>query len=275
MHARPTTTGKYVLLGLIAAFFLFPIFWIVIQSLKTPLDSIAVPPKIFYSPTLRNYQSVLTDMKFLNSIRDSLIIASLSVVLTLAIGVLFAYALARLKFRGSYNIGFFVLSTMILPPIAIIVPVSIIFYHLHLLDRYLGVIVAHVLLNLALVIWVMRSFLLKIPIEIEEAAMIDGCTRMQSFWKIVFPLCSSGLTAVTILSFIFSWNDLVFSLALTSSRIRTLPVFVATGYTGYIATNWGGLSAAGIITIIPTIVLVLATRKYLVTGLSFGSVGKK
>lgn len=274
MQKKVVIISKYFILCIIAVFFLFPIFWILIQSFKTSIDTIAIPPKLVFSPTLENYSSVLSDINFFRSLKDSLIIALFSVFLTLIIGVPFAYALARFRFRGANQLGFFVLSTMILPPIVIIIPFSKIFNYLRLLDTYPGLILAHILVNLALVVWVMRSFFLRIPIEVEEAAIVDGCTRMQSFRKIVLPLSSSGLTAVTILSFIFSWNELMFALSLTSSAIKTLPVFIATGYVGFLATNWGGLSAAGIIAIIPTIILILCSRKYLVTGFSFGTVSK-
>jgi len=274
MQRKVVVISKYFILCVIALFFLFPMFWIFIQSLKTSIDTIAIPPKIVFLPTLENYSSVLTDINLLHSLKDGLVVALFSVSLTLIIGVPFAYALARFKFRGANQIGFFVLSTMILPPIVIIIPFSKIFNYLHLLDTYPGLILAHILVNIALVVWVMRSFFLRIPIEVEEAAMIDGCTKMQVIWKIAFPLSSSGITAVAILSFIFSWNELIFALSLTASGVRTLPVFIATGYVGFLATNWGGLSAAGIVTIIPTIILALSSKKYLVTGFSLGTVSK-
>ncbi len=274
MQRKVVVISKYFILCVIALFFLFPMFWIFIQSLKTSIDTIAVPPKIVFLPTLENYSSVLTNINLLHSLKDSLVVALFSVSLALIIGVPFAYALARFKFRGANQIGFFVLSTMILPPIVIIIPFSKIFNYLHLLDTYPGLILAHILVNIALVVWVMRSFFLRIPIEVEEAAMIDGCTKMQVIRKIAFPLSSSGITAVAILSFIFSWNELIFALSLTASEVRTLPVFIATGYVGFLATNWGGLSAAGIVTIIPTIILALSSKKYLVTGFSLGTVSK-
>ncbi len=263
---------KYLALVLIALGFAAPLFWIILQSLKTRIDVIAVPPKIFFTPTARNYINALHNGELLSAIRDSLIIAGVSVPLTLVIGVPFAYALARFKFYGAGQLGFFVLSTMVLPAVVIIVPLCRVYYFLHLLDTYPGLILAHVILNIALVIWVMRSFFLHLPVEVEEAARVDGCSYIRAFLQVTLPMASGGLAAVTILSFIFSWNDLVFALTLASSNVRTVPVCIATEYVGFLATDWGGLSAAGMIVTVPSILLLFAVRKYLVRGLSLGAI---
>jgi len=263
---------EYTTITIIALCFLGPVIWMFMQSLKTPIDSISIPPKIFFSPTFRNYSSVLSNPAFFSSLKNSLIIAAVSATLTAIIGTPFGYALARFRFKGSKHLGFFILSTMILPPIVILIPLSRIYSALHILDTMLGLVFVHILMNLALVVWVMRSFFVGIPISIEEAARIDGCTHLQAFYKVVLPLASPGLAAVTILSFIFSWNDLIYALVLTSSEICTIPIFVSTEFIGFLSVRWGELSAASVLIVLPVIILLVLVRKHLTRGLSFGAV---
>jgi multiple sugar transport system permease protein len=215
---------------------------------------------------------VVSNPSFFRSLKNSLIIAAVSSILTVIIGTPFAYALARFRFKGSKQLGFFILSTMILPPIVILIPLSRIYNALHVLDTMVGLIFVHVLINLALVVWVMRSFFVGIPISIEEAARIDGCTYLQAFRKVVLPLASPGLVAVSILSFIFSWNDLIYALVLTSSAMCTIPIFVSTEFIGFLSVSWGELSAASVLTVLPVIILLVLVRKHLTRGLSFGAV---
>lgn len=251
---------------------LAPFAWLLAQSFKTSFDAVAVPPKFLFRPILGNYLAVLGQAGFLAAFRDSLIIAAGSVTLTLLLGVPFAYALARFEFRGKGDIAFFILSTRMLPAIVVIVPFIQIFNLLHLNDSYLGLTLAHILVNLALVVWVMRGFFQGIPKELEEAALIDGCTLWGSFWRIVLPLARPGLASVASLGFLFSWNELLFAFTLTSFNVKTLPVFMATQYVGFLAVDWGKLSAAGVLATLPIIVLVLVMQRNLVAGLTLGAV---
>ncbi len=263
---------KYLVLCIIALIVLFPLIWIVFQSFKSYFDTIAIPPKFIFKPTLKNYLTVLGTTGFVKSFADSLIIALGSVVLCIIIGTPFGYVLARYQFRGRSDIAFFVLSTRMLPAIVVIVPFIRIFSFLNLIDTYLGVILSHILLNLALVVWMSRGFFDGIPRELEEAAWIDGSSYMGTFIKIVFPLAAPGIVATAILAFLFSWNELLFALTLTSFNVKTLPVFMASEFVGYLAVNWGGLSAAGMLAIIPTIVFIIIVQKHIVRGLTFGAI---
>ena len=263
---------KYILLSIISIVILFPLIWILLQSFKSYFDTIAVPPKLIFKPNLENYLSVIEATGFIKSFADSLIIALGSVTFCLIIGTPFGYVLARYKFRGRDDIGFFILSTRMLPAIVVIIPFIRIFSFLKLIDTYIGVILSHVLLNLALVVWMSRGFFDGIPKEIEEAAWIDGCSYLRTFIKIIFPLAAPGIIATSILAFLFSWNELLFALTLSSFRVKTLPVFMVSEFVGYLAVNWGGLSAAGFIAIIPTMIFISIVQKHIVRGLTFGAI---
>jgi len=262
---------KHTILIIMAFMVLFPITWIVLQSFKSYFDTIAVPPKILFSPVWRNYIDVLGRVRFFSSFRDSLVIALGSVGLTLLIGTPFSYALTRFNFKGRDNIAFFVLSTRMMPPIVVIVPFIRIFHMLNIADTHLGLILAHVLVNLALVIWMMRGFFSSIPREIEEAAIVDGCSQMGAFWWVTLPLSAPGLVATAILAFLFSWNELLFALTLTSLKVKTLPVYMATEFVGYLAVQWGPLSASGVLAILPPLFFIIFIQKHLVRGLTFGA----
>ena len=266
------TWWKYLILCLFAAFILSPFLWIILQSLKNRLDTIAVPPKFMFAPSLENYVKVFGATGFVKSFLDSLIIAVGSVLLCLLVGAPFGYVLARYRFPGRDDIGFFILSTRMLPAIVVIVPFIRIFNFLHINDTYIGLILSHVLLNIALVVWMTRGFFDNIPKEIEEAAAIDGTTQIGTFLRIILPVAAPGIAATAILAFLFSWNELLFALTLTSFNIRTLPVFMASEFVGYLAVNWGGLSAAGVVAIIPTTIFIIIVQKNLVRGLTFGAI---
>ncbi len=266
------TWWKYLVLTVFAVLVLSPYLWIVLQSLKSYFDTIAVPPKFVFVPTLDNYVKVFTTTGFLRSFLDSLIVALGSVFLCLLVGTPFGYVLARYRFPGRDDIGFFILSTRMLPAIVVIVPFIRIFNFLHINDTYIGLILSHLLLNIALVVWMTRGFFDGIPKEVEEAASIDGTTQIGTFLRIVFPIAAPGVAATAILAFLFSWNELLFALTLTSFNVKTLPVFMASAFVGYLAVNWGALSAAGVIAIIPTTIFIVIVQKNLVRGLTFGAI---
>lgn len=251
---------------------LAPIGWMVLQSLKLPMDTIAVPPKFIFEPTLANYTSVLASEGFRSALTDSLVIGVGSVTIGMVVGVPFAYALSRSTIAGRFELAEFILSTKMLPAIVIVVPLLQVYRNLGLLDSYAGLIIAHILVVLALIVWVTRSFIDALPVEVEEAAYVDGASPVRTLVQIVLPSALPGLVTVAALSFILSWNELFFALTLTSLEVRTLPVFMGTEYVGFLAVDWGKLSAAGLLATLPIVVIVLAMQKYLVRGLSMGAV---
>lgn len=269
---RLLTLASYAWVLVFLAVVLFPVLWIGLQSLKSYFDVIAVPPRFIFTPTLANYHSVLADTGFLRAALDSLVVSVGAVCLSLAIGVPFAYAISRFDFRGREDLAFFILSTRMLPAIVVIVPFVQIFNRIGLIDSYAGLILAHVLVCIALVVWVMRGFFNAIPIELDEAAIVDGASPLRTFFSIILPLARPGLVSVASLSFLLSWNEFLFALSLTSFDVRTLPVFMATEFIGFLAVDWARLSAAGIMATLPIVVLVAVLQRHLVSGLSLGAV---
>lgn len=252
-------------------FFLFPIIWMFFMSIKTRVDALAMPPKFIFQPTLANYISVFTNQKFIHGFYNSLIVGIFSLIIVLLVGVPASYALARYTFKHKKDIAFWILSTRMAPPIAVLIPFYLLFRTLGLTDTRFSLIITHITINLALVIWMMRSFLQDVPSDLEEAALIDGCTPMQSFIKIILPLCANGIIATSILGFVFSWNDLLFGLVLSGANAKTAPVFVA-NYISYQEIMWGQLCASGIIVTIPVIIFIGFVQRYLIRGLTLGAI---
>ena len=263
---------KHAAMILICAVALSPILWIGTQAFKSYFDTIAVPPKIFFAPVLDNLRLVLAKPGFLASIRDSFIMAAGSSILGLLLGTPCGYALARLRYRGSEGVGFFLLITRMVSPIVIIIPLNRAFQFFGLIDTHFGLILAHTFINIGLVVWMMRGFFQDIPDSLEEAARLDGCSNIQAFYKIALPTTAPGLAATTIFCFLFSWNELMMALTLTSLNVRTSPVFVISEFVGYLAVEWGLLSAAGILIVLPMLIFVVAIQKNLVRGLTMGAV---
>ncbi|NWF54028.1 MAG: carbohydrate ABC transporter permease [Syntrophaceae bacterium] len=261
--------GAMILICVIA---LSPILWIGTQAFKSYFDTIAVPPKIFFTPVLDNFRKVLVKPGFLTSIRDSFIMAAGSSILGLLLGTPCGYALARLRYRGSEAVGFFLLITRMVSPIVIIIPLNRAFQFFGLIDTHAGLILAHTFINIGLVVWMMRGFFQDIPDSLEEAARLDGCSNIQAFYKIALPTTAPGLAATTIFCFLFSWNELMMALTLTSLQVRTTPVFIISEFVGYLAVEWGLLSAAGILIVLPMLIFVVAIQKNLVRGLTMGAV---
>ncbi len=262
----------YLWLGFCVVVFMAPIAWMILQSLKSPIDAIAIPPKFLFSPTFDNYVAVLTSRGFQEAFLGSLIVAVSSVGIGLVLGVPFAYALARLPVPGNEEISHFILSTKMLPAIVVIAPLVQVYRQLGILDTHVGLVLAHILIVLAVIVWVMRGFFEGLPQALEEAAMVDGVSLPRIFVSIILPVAVPGLVTVAALSFILSWNDLFFALTLTSSKVKTLPLFMGTEYVGFLAVDWGKLSAAGLLAITPIVVLVLVLQRYLVRGLAMGAV---
>lgn len=270
-HSVFARTLAYLWLVLGNAIILAPVAWMILQSLKGKLDTIAFPPKFIFVPTLANYAEVLSSAGFRQAMLDSFTVATGSVLIGMLIGVPFAYALSRSCMRGRFELAEFILSTKMLPAIVIVVPLLQVYKQLGLIDTRAGLILAHVLVVLALIVWVMRSFIDALPVEVEEAAYVDGASGLRTLLQIVLPSAAPGLVTVAALAFILSWNELFFSITLTSINVRTLPVFMGTEYVGFLAVDWGKLSAAGLIATLPVVVLVITLQKYLVRGLSLGA----
>jgi len=263
---------RRLLILLVAVFFLFPIVLIFLTSIKSRVDALAFPPVWIFKPTFENFQEIFWLYDFNLFFRNSLIAASGSTLFAMLLGVPAAYSLARHKFRGQSNVAFWILSIRMTPPIAAIIPLFILLRTVRLLDSLVGLILIYsVLLNVPFVVWMMRGFFEDLPVELEESAMVDGCSRFGAFSRIALVLAAPGLAGTAILIFLFSWNEFIFALILTATRARTMPVAVQL-FMRETGILWGHMTAAAVVMMLPVIVLVFFIQRYLVRGLTFGAV---
>ena len=256
---------------LVIFLFLAPILWLVSTAFKTRTDAFAIPPIWFFRPTLANFEEVIRRTDFLSQYRNSIVVAAATTVITLLLGVPAAYALSRFRFRGQRPLAFWILTTRLLPVIGMLFPLYVIFNRLRLLDTYQGLILLHVTFALVVVIWMMRGYFMQVPIELEEAALVDGATRLRALVRIVVPLAAPGMAAVSVFTFIISWNEFLFALIFTRSQVQTAPVALL-GFMSFEGINWGPLAAAGLMILAPVFLFSLFVLKYLVAGLSMGAV---
>ncbi|HTB45232.1 MAG TPA: carbohydrate ABC transporter permease [Acetobacteraceae bacterium] len=262
----------YASLVALTVVFLFPLVWIIGLSLKTRLQIFAMPPVLVWWPTFQNYTAVLGSADFLAAFWNSLVVATGAVLLSLCVGVPAAYAIARFPFRGRSLLFFGLLAMRMLPPIAVLVPMYILFSKLGLTTTRFSVVLAYTTFSLPLVVWIMRGFFEDLPRELEESAWVDGASRAQAFTHVVLPLIRPGLVAVCILSLQLAWNDFLFAAVLTNNATRTLPVLMAAFSGGDTGVDWGGMTASGVLVILPVVLFSFAAQRHLVAGLSSGAV---
>lgn len=271
-----STVGKvkkivFVLITVIIfGFVLFPPIVLFLTSIKTELDALSFPPKWIFQPTLQNYVDIFKSSPLIRFLLNSIIVASTNTVLSLGLGSLTAYGLARFKFRGSENLSFWILSIRMMPPVATIIPIYIIMKKVRLLDTPWALIIIYLSFNLPFVVWMMKGFFEDIPRAIEESALIDGCSEFAVFRKIALPLVAPGLAATAVLIFIFSWNEFLFALILTGTRAVTLPVGII-GFMKETGINWGYMAAGGMLALVPVVIFTILVQKHLVKGLTMGA----
>ncbi len=258
----------YIAVAAIALVVLFPFLWMLSSSFKTQLDIISWPPKILFTPTLQNYEKVFGEQDFLKYFLNSTIVGTAAVGLSLVLGLPAAYSIARFTQR---KLGMFILLARLMPGISFLMPWYIVFSRLGLMDSYTALILSHILIALPIVVWIMSSYFATIPREMEESAMVDGATRQYAFWKIILPLSGPGIITATTLSFIFSWNNFMFSQVLSMEKTKTLPIAVY-NFLSYAEVDWGGVMAAAVAIMAPAIVLTMVFQKYVVKGLTMGAV---
>lgn len=277
----------YVILIVIVVVMVFPLYWTFTTAFKYPRDAFTYPPKyvpfVQFQPTLFAWKDVglIKDptqrgthdpASILNSLRNSVVVALGSTLVSLVLGSLAAYSLARFEFTRWKNkdIAFFILSQRMLPPIVLVIPYFILYSRLRLIDTQVGLIIAHTVANLPFVVWIMRGFFSGIPRELEESARIDGCSHLQALLRIVLPLSLPGLAATSAFTTIFSWNELLFAITLTFNNAKTFPTLVA-GLTHGSAALWWDISAMLLLAIAPVFVFTVLFQRYIVTGLTLGA----
>jgi len=261
---------KKILACLFIAFFLvilyFPIYWLVTMSFKQRVDIMSVPPKWAFQPTWSNYIWLLEHYNLQNAILNSIVVSLSATFISLLLGIPAAYVLARFQFSHKSDVEFWIATTRMLPPVVVIIPFYFIWMSLHLLDTRTSLTVTYLVINLPLIIWLMMGFFRSIPREMEEAAQVDGATKLGSFLRVAVPLSLPGVAASSILSFIFNWNEFFFAFVLTSTN-RTLPVEIASFMAVGLEVKYGEMAAAGVIALsIPSILFAILARRYIVSG---------
>ncbi|HEY3345282.1 MAG TPA: carbohydrate ABC transporter permease [Anaerolineaceae bacterium] len=248
-----------------------PILYLLITSFKPPELTFSIPPVWIFTPTLKNYTDVVTGGDFFKYFMNSLVVALVTTLIALVLGAFAAYGFARFRFRGSFWLRMSVLIPQMLPPITIIVPLYVLFNGLKLTDTRTALIVSYLTFTIPLAIWMMIGFFQDVPEDLEESAMIDGCTRFQALFRVSLPLVAPGLAATAILGFLYCWNEFLYAVILTGRDARTLPVTITSFMTNK-AILWGRIAASGSLVLIPVLIFALFAQRYLIRGLSKGAV---
>lgn len=270
-HRRRVPVGRVVFIGIYMLFVLVPLYWMFITSIKPSDDYLAVPPVWFpKAPTLVHYTAALFAYRGLQGLINSLIISLSATILSAFLGTLMAYSLARFN-TGGKHLAFWVLSQRFLPPVAIVLPIFLIYRMFGLHDTYFGMIIAYTVFTLPVSVWMMFAYFRGIPKSMEEAALVDGCSRWMSFRKIALPLAIPGIVAAAIFAFIACWTEFFFALILTSRYTFTLPT-VFRAFLGFQGAQYGEASALAIVSLVPSIILGTLVQKHLVRGLTLGAV---
>jgi multiple sugar transport system permease protein len=274
--------GRTFGVGVVSLIYFFPVLWIILTAFKTHNDVLAVPPKWFFTPTLENFVAVFSrayikgeaavdtgfDLYFFNSI----FIAGTSVLLALIIGTLASYGFSRFKLKGNDTYLFIILTTRMLPPIVVIIPIFLMFRVTGMSGTYAGIILLYAAFNLPFSIWMMKSFFDELSPDVEDAARIDGSSETSLFFKVCLPQVKAGLAATAVFGLILTWNEFLFALLLTGVDTRTVPVAMAQTIGGDIGVRWGLLAAIETLFLIPVFVVTFVLQNHLLRGVTFGTV---
>ena len=266
------TIALYAIAGAVLAVWAFPVVWGLLTSFKTERDVLSYPPVWIFTPTLANYRDVLFGASsIVPNLLSSLVVASLATALTLVFAVPAAYAMARLRFPAKKTTGFYVLATQMLPPVGLIIPYYLALQKLGGLDTYAGLVVIDLTFSLPFAIWLLVSYFEDVPVEMEEAALLDRAGRLRALWHVVLPQVRGGIAVTTIFVFLNAWNEFMFAVVLGGNRVR--PVTVAMfNFISVEQTRWASLAAGAMIAMAPVMLLGLLAQKHIVKGLTVGAV---
>ena len=265
------TAVRYVLILVICAIYLLPVYVLFITSLKKQFQIMTDAPQFIFAPTMMNYGRVLSEFGFFRYLSNSLIIVLASTFLSLIVASLAAYGLARFRFKGRGVVSLGTLLLRMIPPAVIVIPLYVIWQNIGLLGTRFGLVLVYTGLNLPFTIWVLVSFISDIPIELEEAAIVDGCSPVGILFRIIMPLIKPGFAAASVFVFRIAWNEFMLALVLTDRYTQTLPV-ATTFYITDFGVEWGNITAMGTIIALPAILFTLVAAKQLITGLTAGAV---
>jgi multiple sugar transport system permease protein len=274
--------GRTLVAALVGLVYFFPVIWMILAAFKTRADALATPPKLLFTPTLEHFWasfhrvstdgSQVFDTGLDRNFANSLFISLVSVALALALGALAAYGFARLRIVGRDYFMFYILVLRMVPPITAIVPLYVLFRVTGLGGGYVAIILVYTAFNLPFVIWMLRSFLDELHQPIEEAARLDGSSELKILWRICLPQMQAGIAATAIIAFVFTWNDFLFSLLLTSVDTRTVPVAMTRVVGADVGVDWGVFAAIGTIYLLPVLLIAFFLQSQLLRGATFGTV---
>ncbi len=261
---------RYAAAVVLLVLFLFPIYWLFMISFKTPEEIFSSPP-VWYPASIQfNNFAVLFKDGDAVTVWNSLFVAGTSTLIAMFFGTICAYSLARFK-TGGENLAVWIISQRMIPPIAIVFPLFLLYVWLGWVDTFHGLILLYTAFNLPYVIWMMRGYIEDVPLELEESALVDGCNRWETLIKVVFPMVRTGLFATAVFTFVFAWNDFIFALIMTRNEVTTYPVQV-THYFGSQSNFWAKIAAMSVLGTVPIFVAVAFLQRYLVRGISLGAV---
>jgi multiple sugar transport system permease protein len=304
---RVARTIKAIFTVVVAIIMLIPVIWMGMTAFKSRPDAVSVPPKVIFKPTFEGFiglisqtrqvgsaqgledlkndpdlkwydrvmlnrgQQIVGSSEYVGHLKNSAITAGVSTLLSVALGLFSAYAFSRFPVPGKDDLLFFILSTRMLPPVVVTIPIFLIYRELGLYDSTFGLILLYTVFNLSFSVWLMQGFIDEIPKEYEEAALVDGYSRFQAFFKIVLPQAITGIAATTVFCFIFAWNEYAFSVMLTAQKARTAPPSI-TSALGTGSIEWAEIAAGAMGFLIPVAIVTFALRNYLLRGVTFGAV---
>lgn len=269
---RPSTILAFAFLAAFLLLSLFPIYWIIISSIKTRVDTLAMPPVWLFRPTFNAYKQVFVFDNYGRYFFNTTIIALSTTIISLAVGSMAAYVIDRYRFRFSDLIAYSLLATRMIFPIVYAIPLFLLFRDLNLLDTHVGLVIAYTTFSLPYAVWIMSGFFAAVPREVDEAAMVDGCSRFGAFCRVILPLAAPGLAAATIFILLLSWNEFLFALVLAGGgKAKTLPV-AAAQLIGQREIEWNALCAVSTATIVPLLLFFAFVHKYLLRGMIAGAV---
>ena len=273
MNPRPLRTlALHAVAGCGLAVWAFPVVWGLLTSFKSERDVLAYPPKLVFEPTLAAYRDVLAGAgSILPNLGSSLVVATAATGLTMLFAVPAAYALARLRYPARRASGFYVLATQMLPPVGLIIPYYLALQKVGLLDSYLGLIVIDLTFSLPFAVWLMVSYFEDVPLEMEEAALLDRAGRLRALWHVILPQVRGGIAVTTIFVFLNAWNEFMFAVVLGGNRVRTVTVAMF-NFISVEQTQWTRLAAAAMLAMAPVIVIGLVAQRHIVKGLTVGAV---
>jgi multiple sugar transport system permease protein len=262
--------GMLVVVFVVWAFYLFPVAWLLMMSVKNQVDIFSKVPLFIFTPTFEHYRQQITDERFLHALRNSLVVTLVAALFSMVLGSLAAYSVARFKLPATTWLAIGLLLARMIPPIVFVVPLFLLYNAAGLRNSLLGLALVYTAFNVPFVVWLMRSFFEEVPVELEEAVLIDGGSRARAFWHVTMPLAAPGLAATSVFCVIAAWGEFLFALILTGPDTTTLPIYLASFLTDR-TVEWGGVMSTGVLVILPLVLFGMLVQRHLIKGLTLGA----